>query len=326
MSTHYDAALAGTDDTPCTPEPLVGAITSFLAHQKLPREDVRQALEDEIRLMGLRSLTTLRTHLQQSGLDWEYYASDALARRIHHLLADRILDEKPVLEGNEYLETLARSPFLMLANHLSYSDANVVEVLLHRSAHPDIADRLTVVAGPKVYSDLKRRFSSLCFGTIRTPQSSGVSSDDAVMNPREVAAAARRTIQIAQDRLAAGDALLVFAEGTRSRTAAMQPLLPGIARYLENPDLWVVPVGIAGSETLFPIGETSLQPSRIVVSIGRPVSAGRLRERAHGNRRIMMDTMGLAIASRLPASYRGAYGDGAADLDEARQVLAALSA
>lgn len=324
MSSDTDQALIDADDAGCTPEPLVGAITTFLAHQKLPREDVRQALEDEIREVGLKALTTLRRHLQQSGQDWDYYRADPLARRIHHLLADRILDEKPVLEGAAQLEVLAGQPFLMLANHLSYSDANVVEVLLHRSAHPDIADRLTVVAGPKVYSDLKRRFSSLCFGTIKTPQSSGVSSDDAVMNPREVAAAARRTIQIAQDRLKAGDALLVFAEGTRSRTASMQPLLPGITRYLEDPDLWVVPVGIAGSETLFPIGETGLHPSRIIVSIGRPVRAGALRERGHGNRRIMMDVMGLAIAARLPASYRGAYADDAPELDTARQVFASL--
>ena len=36
--------------------------------------------------------------------------------------------------------------------------------MVHRSANPDIADRLTVVAGPKVYSDLKRSFSSLSLG------------------------------------------------------------------------------------------------------------------------------------------------------------------
>ena len=39
-------------------------------------------------------------------------------------------------------------------------------------------DRLTVVAGPKVYSSLRRRFSSLCFGTIKTAQSNTISTED----------------------------------------------------------------------------------------------------------------------------------------------------
>jgi len=60
---------------------------------------------------------------------------------------------------------------------------------------------LTVVAGPKVYSSLRRRFSSLCFSTIKTPQSSAVSSEDAVMNAREVARAARQSIDVAHERL-----------------------------------------------------------------------------------------------------------------------------
>ena len=118
-----------------------------------------------------------------------------------------------------------------------------------------MSDRLTVIAGPKVYSSLRRRFSSLCFGTIKTPQSSAVSSEEAVMNAREVARAARQSIDMAHERLFRGDALLVFAEGTRSRTREMQQTLTAVTRYFDFPDVWVLPAGITGTEAMFPIGD-----------------------------------------------------------------------
>jgi 1-acyl-sn-glycerol-3-phosphate acyltransferase len=105
------------------------------------------------------------------------------------------------------------------------------------------------------------------------------------------------------------DALLVFAEGTRSRSGEMQRLRPGVARYLTAPGTWVLPVGIAGSEALFPIDEGSLNPVRIEVRIGAPIGAGALREQHHNNRQRVMDTIGRAIAALLPPRYRGAYRD-----------------
>src|SRR4030095_6211246 len=107
----------------------------------------------------------------------------------------------------------------IVANHLSYADANLVEVMFHRADADQVCDRLTVIAGPKVYSSLKRRFSSLCSGTIKVRQSSGVSSEDAVMDPREVARAARRSIEIAHERLRLGGALAVFWGGEAQRHA-----------------------------------------------------------------------------------------------------------
>jgi 1-acyl-sn-glycerol-3-phosphate acyltransferase len=216
------------------------------------------------------------------------------------------------------MAAVAGRPVVIFANHLSYSDANLLAVLLQRAGGQELADRLTVIAGPKVYSSLKRRFSSLCFGTIKTPQSSALSSEDAVMNARDVAHAARRSIEIALERLALGDALLVFAEGTRSRTTGMQPMLAGVTRYLDGPDTWILAAGITGTESMFPIGEDKLHRVRIVTRrLSRP-SADALRERAGGDRRLMMDAVGLAIAALLPAEYRAAYGDDVADLDEAR--------
>jgi 1-acyl-sn-glycerol-3-phosphate acyltransferase len=129
-----------------------------------------------------------------------------------------------------------------------------------------------------------------------------------VMNPRDVARAARRAIQIAQERLTLGEALLIFAEGSRSRTAQMQQFLSGTARYLELPGTWVLPIGIAGTEKLFPIDGAVLYPVPISMNIGRPMLASDLREQFRRDRRMMMDRVGQAVADLLPPEYRGVYG------------------
>ena len=111
-----------------------------------------------------------------------------------------------------------------------------------RTAGADWANRLTAIAGPKVYSNISRRFFESVLRYIKVPQSSDRSSDDAVMNPRDVARAARGAIQIARERLSMGEALLIFAEGSRSRSGRMQQFLAGTARYLDVPGTWVLPM------------------------------------------------------------------------------------
>jgi 1-acyl-sn-glycerol-3-phosphate acyltransferase len=287
-------------------EALISAITTFLSGWDT-LDDIRECLKRELDAAGPRALIRLSRALSSAGSDWDYYARDPLARRIHQVLADRILLPDSTLHGAEHLQALGAGPVVIVANHLSYADANLVEVMFHRADADKVCDRLTVIAGPKVYSSLKRRFSSLCFGTIKVPQSSGVSSEDAVMDPREVARAARRSIEIAHERLRLGDVLLVFGEGTRSRTRGMQPMLAGVTRYLEVPDTMVLPVGIVGTEALFPIDDDALHPVRVEVRVGRPIAAQEIRDRCAGERQEMMDEIGRAIAALLPPEYRGAY-------------------
>jgi 1-acyl-sn-glycerol-3-phosphate acyltransferase len=104
----------------------------------------------------------------------------------------------------------------------------------------------------------------------------------------------------------------------------MQQTLSGVSRYLDGPESLVLPVGITGSESMFPIGEDALYAVHIVASAGPPIDAAELRSQARGDRRLMMDAVSLAIAERLPPEYRGAYADDAPDLDQARALLARL--
>jgi 1-acyl-sn-glycerol-3-phosphate acyltransferase len=301
---------------------LVSAIMTFLAGQDLlTRDDIRLALEREVDGAGAQALLDLRERLSNSGADWDYNPPDPLARRIHHLLANKVMHPDSRLIGIDQVLAVAKQPLVIVANHLSYADANVIEILFRRSGAASLADRLTTMAGPKVFVNRERRFSSLCFGTIRTPQNAGLSTDEAVMTPRDVARAARRAIETAHERMALGEALLVFAEGTRSRTGTMQPMLPGVARYLDGEMTWVLPLGIAGTEAVFPVNEDRLHSVPIVVRAGAPFRASALVGCADGNRRAIMDAVGVAIAEVLPPAYRGSYGDDINGVEAARRVL-----
>jgi len=286
---------------------LVQAILTFLGHQDLlSLDEVRRALEEELDDSGPDALLALRDRLRADH-GWTYHAPDLLAQRIHQRLAARFLLPSSETRGLEELPPLGRVPLVICANHLSYADANVIALMLGRAGSTDLADRLTVLAGPKVFSSRQRRFSSLCFGTVKVPQSAEVSTDEAVLSPRDVARAARQSIGAAFERLQAGDALLLFPEGTRSRTGGMTRTLPAVARYLEQPGTLVLPIGIAGTEELFPAATDAVQPARVVLSIGRPLAAQQLLDGGHGDRRHVMDAIGRAIAAQVPEAYRGHY-------------------
>ena len=303
-----------------TREALIDAITAFLADEDLlTRHDIRGALEREIDRAGPDALVALRTRLV-ADTGWDYYPRDPLAQRIHHVLAARFLRNGSEVLGAHHLATVANAPVVIIANHLSYADANVIEVLLQRAGGAALANRLTALAGPKIFTSRQRRFSSLCFGTVKVPQSTDVASEEAVLNAREVARAARQAIDVARQRLRDGDALLLFGEGTRSRTGAMQPMLPAVARYLDVPGTWVLPAGLTGPEALFPLEGSGLRPARLVLHLGHPFRASALLEKAADDRRLIMDTIGLAVAALLPNEYRGVYRN-ADNFPEAMSVL-----
>lgn len=302
---------------------LVAAASALLERQGVPvPPSIREKLAAVVDAAGVPAVARLASRLDESR-DWDWRPADPLARQLLETFADVVLLPDSALTGSERLRRLGRSLLILFANHLSYADANLLALMLLRHDLADTVDRLTVVAGPKVFADRARRFSSLCFGTIRVPQSGDVASDEAVLPVREIARASRQVIALAHERLQAGDALLVFAEGTRSRSGGMQRLLPAVARYLEVPDAWVVPVGLTGAERLMPVTGGRIDPATVAVHIGEPMSAQALLA-ASDDRRVVMDAIGLAIAGQLPQAYRGAYAD-AGGFAPARALLQAVT-
>jgi 1-acyl-sn-glycerol-3-phosphate acyltransferase len=305
-------------------EALVAVILEFLTDlELLTVADIGKVLRREISAAGSAALIALKERLVSDD-GWNYYPPDPLSRRIHNLLAGHFLGPGSELRGADELARLSDGPVVIIANHLSYADANVIDVLLQQNGAARLANRLTALAGPKIFTSRERRFSSLCFGNIKVPQSADVASEDAVLSAREVARAARTAIGVARARLQAHDVLLLFAEGTRSRTAEMQSMLAGTTRYLDVPGTQVLPLGLTGSEELFPIDSRGVRPARIVVQLGRPFSAESLMARAGGDRRVAIDAIGLAVAELLPPGYRGVYQDPSA-LPVARELRSSLT-
>ncbi len=301
---------------------LVDGLLALVGRGGSPDElELRAALMAFAERVSDAELAEFAVRIRTTGGEWGYHAPDPVARELSHLVLGQLCEADSELYGGEHLEALGRRPAILLANHLAFVDANALESLLWRAGFADLCRRLCVVVGPKVFSLPLRRVASLCFGSLKVPQSQSRASDEALMSPREAARIAAEIVGVAAKRMDAGDALLVFVEGTRSRDGSMQRALPGVARYLDYPDALLVPVGLAGTEELVRIGDERLHPARISARIGAPIESRLLLERCRNRRALIMDAVGFAIAAALPERYRGVYAGADPALAPAREIF-----
>jgi 1-acyl-sn-glycerol-3-phosphate acyltransferase len=107
-----------------------------------------------------------------------------------------------------------------------------------------------------------------------------------------------------------GLALGMFPEGTRSPNAQMQQAFPGTALIALRSGAPILPVGIAGTETIHGVKSVVFGHPHITVTIGEPfsppttngkVTSAQLKE--------LTDLTMSHIAELLPQSYRGVYGN-----------------
>jgi len=117
----------------------------------------------------------------------------------------------------------------------------------------------------------------------------------------------RQAMRQAYHILAQGQALVMFPEGMRSRSNQLRPAFSGAALIASRSGAPVLPVGIYGSEKTERLFWLFHRP-RITVNIGRtfylPSSRSRLTKQELAE---LTNTMMQYIAELLPQEYRGHY-------------------
>lgn len=77
-------------------------------------------------------------------------------------------------------------------------------------------------------------------------------------------------IRMALDLLNQGRAVIVFPEGTRGQGKVMGPILPAVPMLAKRTGAWVVPVGITGTQRVWPKGQSRPGRGRMTIRYGKP--------------------------------------------------------
>lgn len=169
------------------------------------------------------------------------------------------------LEGAENLEAAWEShkegnPLVLISNHLSYIDSHIIEEMLISNGLGDMAKRLFHLAGQKTYSTFWRRFFTRGMNTIK------------VFQPGFNAPAGARRRRATESfrafrRIVTTNPVLLFPEGTRTRTGRMGPGLPVLVNYLRGN--LVLPMALQGTEKMLAVGAKLPRRIRVVLKVGK---------------------------------------------------------
>ena len=82
---------------------------------------------------------------------------------------------------------------------------------------------------------------------------------------------ARKSLEKAAQKIKDGKSVIMFPEGTRSKTGELGDLKKGAFHLASQSGAAIVPVSIKGTHNLWPSGSSTITPGNIVVHIGKPI-------------------------------------------------------
>lgn len=220
-----------------------------------------------------------------------------LPKNVVSYLARKVLDgiinkhASIIVHGEEKLSSI-KSPALYICNHLSNSDAFIIEKVLREKD-------LTFVAGVKLSQNATTNMGIYVVKT--TPLIPNTADKDGIS----------KIIHI----LKSGGNVLLFPEGTRSRKKRLIEVKKGILLIAKVSKVPIVPLALWGTENLLPINEQgdmaseNFHDAQVNLSIGNSFN---LPEKKEGEAKVDYEERALSeimhnIAALLPKNYRGVY-------------------
>lgn len=157
-----------------------------------------------------------------------------------------------MVEGREWFVGL-RTPALIIANHSGHFDTIIVLSILPSALY----ERLAVAAAADRFyrRRLKGMWFSLRYNAFPISRGGGVAA-----------------LAYSEELLRRGWSLLIFPEGTRTRTGELGPFHPGPAILALRHGLTVLPIHIQGSAGIIPVGERRARPAPVRLRVGEPLT------------------------------------------------------
>jgi 1-acyl-sn-glycerol-3-phosphate acyltransferase len=184
-------------------------------------------------------------------------------------------------------------PVILASNHLSFIDSIAIPLMAPR--------KVSYLAKAEYFTKpgIVGWFSKALFTAVA-----------ALPVERESTRAAQAALDTALSVLKDGGAFGIYPEGTRSRDGRLARGKTGVAWLALTADCPVVPVAVAGTDRVQPVGATWLRPHRVSVTFGEPLTFPEHRGQAGKNRprREVTDRIMAAIAA-LSGQEKAGWGD-----------------
>lgn len=276
--------------------------------------DSRENTRELVNSSSEEDIADFLDKFSRAGKEWGFFPYAPFVQNFLNKTLTRIV--KCDIKGGENIESVVEmlkngtfDRIVLLSNHTSYSEANLIATFLYPFFNKyGFGNDLSVIAGPKVFNEKFKVFSSLHFNSILVAQSLSVASQEAALSPREIVKAAKKAIDDIKEKV---KILLIFPEGARSRTGNLMPFLPGVLRLIDTSEKTaVLPLCVLGANIMLPINTRQLRPSNISISAGRHLSLSEIKDQFSNDERSkqdIMDFFGRKVAELMPEERRGHY-------------------